>query len=79
MTRVALSFALLFMASCAATPVPVDVQVSCLPLRAYSPSEQAQLSKELQSQAPDSMVSTAIIDYERMRDADRACMKGAAK
>jgi len=72
MTRVPLLFLLL--TSCAeTTPIP-DVKIVCLPLTNYTLAQQAALSKELKQLAPDSTVNEFIIDYERMRDADRACL-----
>lgn len=49
-------------------------QVHCLPLPTYSPSEQVQLAVELTPIPERTMVRRALEDYERMRDADRACM-----
>ena len=63
-----------------ATPAPPPpaaapiLSVECLPLKAYSQAEQAALRTQLAGLPPDSPVQLAMLDYLRMRDADRACM-----
>ena len=59
------------LAACATTPA---VKVVCLPLKSYSPQEQAALGAELAGLPAGSMLARAMIDYEALRDADRACL-----
>lgn len=72
-------FVLLSLSSCAAIPMAPDVQASCLPLKAYTAAEQAQLSTELKKLSQDSAILGVMLDYEKMRDADRACISSTTK
>lgn len=62
-------------AGCATRPAPIPPVAApvCLPMRSYSPAEQKALADQLETLPQDSPVSRAFIDYERLRDADRAC------
>lgn len=56
-------------------PAPVSAPV-CLPLKAYTPDQQKALAAQLKTIPADSPLAQAIVDYERMRDSDRAvCLK----
>lgn len=55
----------------------VDIQTVCLPLRTYSPAEQAQLKAEYDALAAKAFLRTVIQDYLAMRDADKACLKNS--
>lgn len=59
--------------SCAATPIAVS-KVECPPLKTYAPADQAALGVELAKLPADSPLAAAMLDYQAMRDADRACM-----
>ena len=77
-------YALLALALCGCATPTVDVQVQCLPLKEYTPAQQQQLTAALAMMSMKPGPSTAIlseiiIDYERMRDADRACMAALKK
>lgn len=71
-------FILLVLASltaCATQPKPQPVAaVSCLPLKAYTPAEQKALADRLRKESPDSPLAQAMVDYGKLRDADRACL-----
>lgn len=76
MTRAALMAAAVALAGCqhlAAT------QVQCLPLKAYSPADQLAIGAALSAVPDDAPLAQAMIDYEHMRDADRACLAAAPK
>lgn len=60
----------LVLAACAAVRPTVPV---CLPVKAWTAAEQAALAAQLASVAAGSPIDLAIQDYERMRDAARAC------
>jgi hypothetical protein len=67
---------LLSMAGCASTPKPLPVaqSPSCLPLVSYTPDFQKQAAEQLQSIPPASPVAQMVVDYGKMRAADRACL-----
>lgn len=67
---VALAMSAFLLFGCAAP----SSQVHCLPLTTYSPTEQVRLAAELSTLPRDAALRRAVDDYERMRDADRACM-----
>ena len=52
---------------------PAPVVVGCPPVKAWTLAEQQALKQALAALAPDSILRPAIYDYERMRDAARAC------
>lgn len=54
-------------------PAPVAAPV-CLPLVTYSPAQQKALAEQLKTIPADSPLAQAVIDYGKMRDADRACL-----
>lgn len=56
--------------ACASIPTPKAV---CLPLKPYTAQEQARLAAAIATLEPGSDIIGAILDYQRMRDADRAC------
>ena len=60
----------LALAGCS-TPAPVVA--GCPPVKAWTLAEQQELKQALAALAPDSILRPAIYDYERMRDAARAC------
>lgn len=61
------------LSGCTSTPT-VDIQAHCLPLVPYSPAQQSQLAAELHEVTPGHpMLAQAMLDYEALRDADRAC------
>lgn len=66
--------ALIFCAAMLFGCVAPSSQVHCLPLPTYSPAEQVRLAAELSTLPPGAALRRAVDDYERMRDADRACM-----
>ena len=55
-------------------PAAPILSVECLPLKAYSQAEQAALRTQLAGLPEGSPVQLAMLDYLRMRDADRACL-----
>lgn len=58
----------------AAAPTPiVTVKTVCLPLKAYSLTEQQAIAAELSALPPGSHLAGFVADYAAMRDADRAC------
>lgn len=61
-------------ASPALPPPQVTLSVECLPLKAYTQAEQDGLRAQLASLPQGSPVQLAMLDYLKMRDADRACM-----
>lgn len=71
--RVALWAVFLLLCSCT-TPVGITV---CLPLTSYTSAQQAALAARLGSLTSDDPLFLAVADYERMRDADRACINPA--
>lgn len=50
------------------------VVTACPPLRTYSATEQAALAVEVAGLPAGSALLGMVMDYGRMRDADRACM-----
>ena len=50
--------------------------VACPPLKAYTAAEQKALATALQPLDPSGAIALAMVDYERMRAADRACLAG---
>lgn len=65
---------ILALASCS-TPTPtVDLKVNCLPMRVYSPEEQARAAAELSALKADSVLAGFMTDYATLRTANRACM-----
>ncbi len=65
---------LLILLSSCATVGPADVRVQCLPMVEYNQQKQIAINQQLNA-LPDmfSAIKDIIIDYEKMRDADRAC------
>jgi len=57
--------------ACQTLPAPKTV---CLPLKPYTTEEQARLGAQLAVLPSGSDLVGAILDYQRMRDADRACL-----
>lgn len=55
-------------------PVPV-VTVQCLPLASYSPEEQRKAAAELAALPQGSSLAKLVIDYGKLRAADRACLE----
>jgi hypothetical protein len=67
--------ACLLLAGCAhAAPV---VTTTCLPLTVYGPEAQTALAAEVAALPPGSALIGAMLDLQRMRDADRACLASA--
>jgi hypothetical protein len=64
--------ALLTAAACAHQQVAVSTK--CVPLKPYTPAQEAAAAAQLATLDPGSPVATMITDYKRMRDADRACI-----
>lgn len=65
----------LILAACATHPAPQPVALSaCPPLPVYSPARQKALSDALKALDPSNPLNGMVVDYERMRDADRACL-----
>lgn len=64
--------ACLLLVGCA-TPAPIDVQVSCPPLRTWTADEQAALATALSPIPPESMLWALERDWQATRDAIRAC------
>lgn len=50
----------------------------CVPVKAWSPTEMTALAAQLQAIATGSPIDLAMQDYERTRDAERACGKAAS-
>lgn len=81
---VCLSLALLVLAliwlggvvGCASVPA-VAVKTFCLPLKPYTASDQNAAAAELSAWPNHPTITRFILDYEAMRDADRACMVAA--
>lgn len=71
--RAAALAACALLGACATVPTPKAV---CLPLKAYTAQEQAALAAAVAALPPGSDLIAAVLDYERMRDADRACLAG---
>lgn len=73
---VAVAFASLALSGCATKPAPLPSVSApvCLPLKAYDPATQKAMADQLKSLPPESPVALAMLDYLRMRDADRACL-----
>lgn len=57
-------------AACGTVPA---AKLTCLPLKAYTPQEQGRLAVAVAALPPGSDLIQAMLDYQRMRDADRAC------
>ena len=57
------------LAACAGTPAP---KVTCIPLTPYTKDQQAQIADALETASP--LLVGVALDWERMRDADRACL-----
>lgn len=58
------------------TTIP-GIQVQCLPQRTYTRAWQTAFAAELRAlemRGDVPHVAEAIVDYERLRDADRACL-----
>lgn len=53
------------------------MQPVCLPLTPYSAGDQAQAAAELGALPPASVLGRFVVDYGRMREADRACLAAA--
>lgn len=62
----------LFLAGCNT----VTVKTECLPLTPYTQAQQQALANAMVAAGLDdnSPIAQAIVDYERMRDEDRACL-----
>ena len=50
------------------------VQLTCLPLKTYTPAEQKALADAMAALDPTSPLIGLAGDYSAMRDADRACV-----
>jgi len=61
------------LAACATAPKPADIQTVCLPIKSYTPAEQQNIKAALATLPQDSILRAIILDYENLRDADRAC------
>lgn len=70
------SLSLFALCACAAG---VDIQVHCLPLASYTPAQEAELAVEIKALPQNSLLLRAMLDYEALRDADRACLAAGAK
>lgn len=72
--------AILLLQSCT-TPAPIDVQVQCLPMTAWSLADLAALDKEFATLQDGHHPETLrlVEEYLRMRDADRACIATTTK
>ncbi len=68
--------AALLVASCAGPPPPSSV-LACPPLHSYSPAEQLALAQALRGLPASSPLVSAMLDYQALRDADRACQTAA--
>ena len=73
----------LTLTACVTTAPPViAVKQVCVPLKAYSPAEQAAAGKALAALDPTNPLVAFMEDYSALRSADRACLastKGATK
>lgn len=75
MTRLTCSLFAIFLTGCATTPPPTPPATTvCLPLKAYSATQELALSVEVAALAPSSALVQAMADYGAMRAADRACL-----
>lgn len=61
-------------AACAAVPA---TSVTCLPMRAYTPAQEAAIGDALAQLAPGNPLLGAMDDYAKLRAANAAC--GASK
>jgi hypothetical protein len=62
----------------AACQTPSPPRVTCLPLKAYTPAQEAALAVQLAALPPGSELVQALIDYQVLRDADRACLAASS-
>lgn len=62
---------ILVLVSC--TTAPADIQAQCLPLKTWTPAQQLTLKSAFNQLDSESPLREAMMDYESMRDADRAC------
>lgn len=60
--------------SAPAPPPQIIIHTSCLPLKFYPPAFSAKLLAEYKKLPPDSTLALVMLDYESLRDADRACL-----
>lgn len=72
MAKIFLICATVILVGCASPP-PIDVQVSCPPLRTWTPAEEGALAAALAPIPESSPLWTQHFDWQRMRDAIRAC------
>lgn len=69
--RFALLASCALLAACGTVPAAKTI---CLPLKPYTPTEQAALAAQVAALPVGSDLIAAMIDYSHMRDADRACL-----
>ena len=63
----------LLLAGCASAPVIQPVTI-CLPMRDYSTDDQKALGAAVAQLEATNPIVSALLDYEAMRAADRACV-----
>ena len=59
--------------------VPTEVPAQCLPLTAWTSSQQDAMRKEYDALPKDAVLRAVFMDWVGMRDADRACMSAGEK
>jgi hypothetical protein len=59
--------------------VPTEVPAQCLPLTAWTSSQQDAMRKEYDALPKDAVLRAVFMDWVGMRDADRACMSAGGK
>jgi hypothetical protein len=62
------------LSACAGTTPPLATTQVCLPLKTYTPEQQAAVSAALKALPSDSPLPEFIGDFGAMRAADRACL-----
>ena len=63
----------LLLAGCASAPPPLDIQTQCPSLSVWTPADQKSLADALATVPADSVLIRLELDWERTRDALRAC------
>lgn len=67
-------FALVFLAACSSSP-RVVYRIECPPLKDYTSQSQEKLSREIKALKPDSEIIRYLLDYARLRNSLRKCLK----
>lgn len=70
---ISLSISVSGCASAPRSPAPAHA-AACPPLVTYTPAQQKAIQAARQALSPDNPLNGLVVDYERMRDADRACL-----